>query len=131
MNETVREWLAKAEGDYQTARRERQVVESPNHDAVCFHAQQCVEKLLKASLIHHSVLPPKTHDLPVLARLLPPLFPNWSCSVEDLRLLTRAAADFRYPGESADREEAEQAFAICDRLRQQLLILLANEQQRS
>ena len=40
MNETIKEWLAKAEGDYRTANREAQTVESPNYDAICFHAQQ-------------------------------------------------------------------------------------------
>ncbi len=77
------------------------------------------------------MLPPKTHDLPVLAQFLPPLFPDWSCPVEELRLLTRAAVDFRYPGESADAEEAAEAFAICERLRQELLALVDTEQQRS
>ena len=48
MNETIREWVAKAEADYATAQRELCVKSSPNYDGVCFHAQQCVEKLMKA-----------------------------------------------------------------------------------
>ncbi|MBI2190739.1 MAG: HEPN domain-containing protein [Planctomycetes bacterium] len=52
MNETVREWIAKAQGDYATASRELQVKENPNFDAVCYHAEQCVEKLMKGLLIH-------------------------------------------------------------------------------
>jgi len=50
MNEVVREWIDKSEGDYLTAAREAQA-DPPNYDAVCFHAQQCVEKLLKAAVI--------------------------------------------------------------------------------
>ncbi len=50
MNEVVQEWLDRAEGDYATARRENAVVEQPNHVAVCFHAQQCIEKLMKGLL---------------------------------------------------------------------------------
>jgi HEPN domain-containing protein len=48
MNEVVEEWIAKAEGDFRTASRELVVVDRPNYDAVCFHAQQCIEKLMKA-----------------------------------------------------------------------------------
>jgi HEPN domain-containing protein len=40
LNETVKEWIAKAEGDLSVASRERRVRKSPNWDAVCFHAQQ-------------------------------------------------------------------------------------------
>ena len=46
----TQEWIEKAEGDYRTALRERRVRRRPNHDAVCFHAQQCIEKYLKALL---------------------------------------------------------------------------------
>ncbi len=52
MNETIKEWLAKSDGDFHTASREADAIESPNYDAVCFHAQQCVEKLMKAVLIN-------------------------------------------------------------------------------
>lgn len=47
MNEVVGEWVAKAEGDFATAWRELAATESPNYDAVCFHAQQCAEKYFK------------------------------------------------------------------------------------
>ena len=40
MNEVVREWITKAEGDFATATREMASPENPNFDAVCFHAQQ-------------------------------------------------------------------------------------------
>ncbi len=52
MNATVREWVSKAEGDYRTAERELHPAGTPNFDAVCFHAEQCAEKLMKALLIH-------------------------------------------------------------------------------
>ena len=48
MNATVREWVSKAEGDYATAMREFEVAYTPNFDAVCSHAEQCIEKLMKA-----------------------------------------------------------------------------------
>jgi HEPN domain-containing protein len=45
MNDVVQEWVSKAEGDYRTANREFAVTDEPNFDAVCYHAQQCIEKL--------------------------------------------------------------------------------------
>ena len=100
------------------------MTENPNYDAVCFHAQQCVEKLMKAVLISRNQLPPKTHDLVRLNGLLTAAVPEWSWPVPDLRLLDRAAVDFRYPGESADSEEAQQVFAVAAVLRGKLVELV-------
>ena len=124
MNATVKGWVEKAEGDFATAGRELRAAGSPNYDAVCFHAEQAVEKLMKALLIHLGVTPPRTHDLSALDRLLPPVCPGWSWPVEDFRFLTRAAVDFRYPGESADKKEASEALEAATRLRARLRALL-------
>ena len=123
MNDVVREWIDKAQGDHLTATREAQA-EPPNYDAVCFHAQQCIEKLLKAALIARQQIPPRTHDLTVLSRLLRSTDPQWQWSVQDLRLLSRAAVDFRYPGESAGPEEAQAALHVSQAVRESLLSLL-------
>ncbi len=124
MNEIVKEWLDKAARDFATARREMAAAEEPNYDAVCFHAQQCVEKLMKALLIHLGIIPTKTHDLAFLDQFLTPACPEWSWNSADLRFLSRAAVTYRYPGESADREEAAQALDIASRIREKLLLLL-------
>jgi HEPN domain-containing protein len=121
MNATVKEWLAKAEKDFATARRELQVQEDPNFDAVCFHAQQTIEKLMKGLLIHLGGAPTKTHDLAYLSRLLADVCPAWSWPHEDLRFLSRAAVAFRYPGEAAELEDAAEGFDIASRLRLKLL----------
>ena len=123
MNEVVREWMEKAEADYLTATRELQA-DPPNYDAVCFHAQQCIEKLMKASLIAGGKLPPKTHDLTVLSALVASANPLWSWPTEELRLLSRAAVIFRYAGESADREAAEATLRISKAMRERLLVLV-------
>jgi HEPN domain-containing protein len=120
MNEVVREWITKAEADFATATREMASPENPNFDAVCFHAQQCIEKYLKGLLIARGVIPPKTHDLAVLDGLMSPAYPDWRWPVEELRLLTRAAVVFRYPGESADREDADAVLKVCTRIRESL-----------
>jgi len=36
----------RSDGDFRTAQRELAAAEAPNLDAVCLHAQQCVEKLI-------------------------------------------------------------------------------------
>jgi len=123
MNDVVREWIDKAEGDFLTATREVRA-DPPNYDAVCFHAQQCAEKLLKAALIVQREIPPKTHELTVLSDLLSSLRPKWRWPVEELRLLSRSAVIFRYPGESAGREEAEAALNVSKAIRERLLLLL-------
>lgn len=127
MSEIIDEWIRKADADYATACREMLVDEGPNFDAVCFHSQQCIEKLMKALLIKNGVTPPKTHDLFQLNLLLAPVCQKWSCRPEDLRYLTRASVDFRYPGESADRDEAAEAVKICSKLRTSLHQLLAQK----
>ena len=126
MNGTVREWIQKAEADFATAKRELQVKDQPNYDGVCFHAQQGVEKLMKALLINKGVTPPKTHRLFVLDELLRPVCPDWEADKESLRLLTNAAIDFRYPGETADYDEAKEALEISLRLRERLLALFSD-----
>ena len=105
MNGTVREWIDKAEADFATASREL-VAEAPmNYDAVCFHAQQCLEKLLKGALIHFGAKPPHVHDLAELSRLLSSVRLDWSANERDMRYVSQGAVVFRYPGEAATREE--------------------------
>lgn len=117
MNAPADEWIAKAEGDAASAMRELRARTRPNYDAACFHAQQCIEKYLKAVLIHHAVPFPKVHDLETLLDLCSPIHPLWDTMRSDLQLLTQYAVQFRYPGESADKDDARQAIAAMKRSR--------------
>ena len=108
-----REWVAKAEGDYHDAQRGIRARKHPNPDGVCFHAQQCVEKYLKACLIESGIAFPRTHNLPVLLDLALPVHPMWDTWRADLNLLTEFAVEYRYPGESAKKEDAKNAWHIC------------------
>ena len=127
MNGTVREWIDKAEGDYGTAERELRAAGHPNYDAVCYHAQQCIEKLMKGLLIDRGVTPPRTHYLAGLDELLKAACPGWIASPDDLEFLTRAASAFRYPGATARRDDAVEARDVCARLRAELLRHLGSE----
>jgi len=129
MNEVVNEWIAKAEGDYLTASREI-CASPPNYDAVCFHAQQCIEKLLKAILIAEGKTSPRTHDLTVLDSMLRTVQPDWHWPIEQLRLLSQAAVTFRYPGESAGAEEAGAALNVCSEMKDKLCEIVTNTEDR-
>ena len=126
------EWVSKAEGDFATAEREFAVTTSPNYDAVCFHAQQCAAKYLKARLQEANVRFGKTHDLSELLEAVLPLEPDWESLRADLDGLTEFAVDYRYPGELADKQEAKAALERCRRVRlkvRQALALPTDEDQ--
>lgn len=109
MKPETAEWIEKAEGDFRTAGREKNTDEYPNYDAACFHAQQCAEKYLKARLIEAGRDFPKTHDLSAILNLVLSLEPSWDVLREDLEQLTDLGVEVRYPGTTADWEDAEEA----------------------
>jgi len=106
MNAIVAEWIEKAEGDYRTAEREARVHKGPSYDAVCFHAEQCAEKYLKAFLTHRQAEFRPIHDLEILLGLAVPISPDLEAIRDRFLLLNDYAVDIRYPGESATKEEA-------------------------
>ena len=116
----VVEWIAKAEADWATAQREFRVRRRANHDAVCFHAQPCVEKYLKARLIVAGINFPKTHDLVALLALVQKVEPLWLPWKESLARLTHYAVTVRYPGESAERADAAEALKTTRLLRAEI-----------
>lgn len=109
MNNLVAEWIEKAEGDLHSAEREFRARKAPNYDAVCFHAQQCAEKYLKAFLVHRHIPFRPIHDLEILLGLIVPTDPDFELSRDLLLLLNDYAVDFRYPGASATKDEARAA----------------------
>ncbi len=62
MNPLTLEWAQKAERDY-AAIALHQGTEDPDFDIICFHAQQCIEKYLKAWLQEASIPLLRSHDL--------------------------------------------------------------------
>ena len=67
----VREWVLKADNDLKAAVQILKLGADAPTDTVCFHAQQCIEKYLKAALVVCDVAFSKTHDLRELVGLLP------------------------------------------------------------
>jgi len=113
MKPIASEWAAKAEGDFAIVERESRARKNPSYDGVCFHAQQCAEKYLKARLAEAGVEFAKIHDLVALLDQAVAVEPMWEVYRVDLAFLSDFAVSFRYPGESADRESALDAHRRC------------------
>ena len=116
MNPLTLEWTQKAEGDYASAQWLQQAP-NPTHDSICFHAQQCIEKYLKAWLQEANLPFPRTHDLEELLALIVQAIPDWNSWQADFQVLTAHAVDFRYPGKSATASDTLHAMQICDQVR--------------
>uniref|UniRef100_A0A7V5XFD0 HEPN domain-containing protein n=1 Tax=Thermodesulfobacterium geofontis TaxID=1295609 RepID=A0A7V5XFD0_9BACT len=130
MNEKVKTWLIKAFEDYIAMRmlfqsEEKEFVTS----VVCFHAQQFVEKLLKAFLIHHNVPFPKTHILEVLKQKcleIDDTFQNL-----DFKNLSQYAVEIRYPDEFylPTTEEADECLKLAENVKNFILSKLNTTQE--
>jgi HEPN domain-containing protein len=124
MSDVLLEWIAKAEGDFHTALREFRARTHPNYDAVCFHAQQCIEKYLKALLLQNGLHFSRTHDLEILLNLCLCTDSFLEALRPDVQLLTQYAVSFRYPGEAADKIEAKASIHSMKTCRETLLLHL-------
>lgn len=93
----VREWVVKAESDLRAAVHLLTLGTDCPTEIVCYHAQQCVEKYLKALPVLAKTDFPKTHDLDRLAQLLPRGSSIGLTSAERAELTDHAVAA-RYPG---------------------------------
>lgn len=114
MKRVTREWVRKAEADYRAALRESK---ARAKDLVCFLAQQCLEKYLKALLEEHTVPFPKTHDLLYLATLAGPPCAELARHLKRLRRVSDYAVKFRYPGGWATARQAASAIKTAGEVR--------------
>lgn len=116
MKKITEEWIAKAEKDYLVAMRELSS-EPLVPEAVCFHAQQCIEKYMKAVLQENDIEFEKIHDLEVLRKQCVPFIPELENLREELIKLSTYAVDIRYPGFEVSEEEAKECAEIMERIR--------------
>jgi len=119
--DVARQWVAKAEGDLKTAAHTLRLKTDCPTDVVCFHAQQCVEKYLKALLVLNGIEFPRTHQISVLMALLPAQV-RPALTAEEQDRLTEYAVTTRYPGDydPISYDEARQAVRIARSLRNQV-----------
>ena len=123
MDQAAQEWMAKAEDDLRDARL---LLGSGSATNAAYHAQQAVEKMLKARIQETTASPPeRSHDLERLARdggVWQAMSPQDQAR---LRPLSACAVGPRYPGGQAPTpEEAGELVAdaevLCQWLRRRL-----------
>ncbi len=114
----VREWLRKANEDFQVA-RELMERDRVSYNPVGFHAQQAAEKYLKAILTRHRIPPPRTHNIAELLALAETTSPGIQAELQGVETLTLYGVEIRYPGErpDLDQEEGTEAVHLADRAR--------------
>jgi HEPN domain-containing protein len=119
--ELVRQWLEKAEDDWRLSHRLAGDLESYT-EATAFHAQQAVEKYLKAFLTWHQIEFPKTHDIKRLLELAGEYDPGLTQELSDAAALTAYAVEYHYPGEypPVTMDDAAGAAAVADHVRDQI-----------
>lgn len=118
-------WIQKAEHDLKIANDEL-LTEDPANDMICFHAQQCVEKYLKAYLVANALSFRKTHDIAELLEI---------CKDKDAEFgklypvgadrLTVYGTEIRYPDDFyfPSRDEA----AVCINIAEQVRAFVLNK----
>lgn len=122
------EWVEKAENDFANAVNTLKMGKRCPTDTVCFHAQQCVEKYLKAILVWNRVEFAKTHNISELMALIPAVA-RMPLESEEQDRLTEYATVMRYPGdyEAIPPSEAREAVSIARRIRKAARLLLPKE----
>jgi HEPN domain-containing protein len=118
----VARWTEKAEQDFLAAEELVRSGDERLTGIVCFHAQQCAEKYLKALLVYQGVAFPKTHDLRLLLDLVPPGV-SLGLPREQVVPLNRYVIEGRYPGdwEPITVAEARSALEMAQSVRQAVL----------
>ena len=109
----TRSWLSKADKDLAAAKYETHA-DPPFVEDIVFHAQQAVEKTLKAFLTWHGQTFRKTHNLVELGEACVRVEPTLEPLLRRAAPLTEYAWKFRYPGspEEPTPEEAAGALAL-------------------
>lgn len=113
----VQEWISKAEQDWQAALQLLAGRPETVPDVIAFHAQQTIEKYLKALLFQEGEDPPPIHSLGALLDRVATRHPEMESLREDVESLTPFAVRFRYPGSSIAADKASQAVERARRIR--------------
>jgi HEPN domain-containing protein len=123
-----KEWIKKAEKDLIAAKHLLSIKPNPPYDIICFHAQQCAEKYIKAFLIYKEIEFEKTHDLGKLVGLASINDESFIEIIDIAEKLTDYAVDVRYPiSEEITEEEAKEAIKIAEEIKEFILNKLQSD----
>ena len=115
----VMQWISYADDDLRLAKNTLETMKEdcPYH-LVAYHAQQCVEKYLKAYLVCSCIDFPYTHDIFQLMQLFGKEA-KWVEKIQDAKELTIYAVSARYPEENdkVTKKEAYQAISVADNVK--------------
>ena len=100
------EWMIHAESDLKLARL-AVMDASIRREQVCFHAQQAVEKAIKAVLISRGIEFPLTHDIEELLEIAESSGIPLPEDIRESGFLSPYAVETRYPGYWAEISEAD------------------------
>ena len=117
MNELTKEWVFKAEEDFDSADLLLHGGEVPLPSPACFHCQQCAEKYLKAYLQEHEIEFARKHELIPILELCSSLDFDFETLKRDMESLNRYAVAVRYPGVIVKAMAAETAYSAAKRVR--------------
>ncbi|HBA89597.1 MAG TPA: DNA-binding protein [Geobacter sp.] len=122
-NEVVRQWFHKAENDLQNIRNNLAAKEVPT-DTICFHAQQAIEKVLKAVLVAQGRNVSKTHDLVRLLTEVLEFIPELSSFEDRLEEISEYGVAVRYPNGFSEPslEEAVSAYETAQQVKTTALL---------
>ena len=124
----VTRWVRLAEGDLVMARLGLDSEQFDVFELVGFHAQQAVEKFVKAFLARSAVEFEDQHDIDYLQALVRRVDTHLASKIDPAASLNRYAVGTRYPGRYATvtREQAEAAVRIAEQVRDDILPLLSD-----
>lgn len=107
------DWLRKARGDLRGAELDL-AADPPLLEDAAFHAQQAVEKTLKAFLVWHERPFRKTHDLGEIGQIRTAIDPSLELLCRRADALTVYAWAFQYPSDVVAPllEEVREAYAV-------------------
>jgi HEPN domain-containing protein len=128
LEEQVYKWIEIAEEDLLLAKHAFTLQSNIPYRLICYHAQQCAEKYMKAFLVSKFIDFPYTHSIDALTKLAPEEF-KLMTKLESTFKLTNYAVARRYPGEyqKIDKDDAQNAVKLAEFVKEIIYELLEKD----